>query len=449
MALSIAVDAGALFPGDRVRAESFERRLESAANRKLGENRIAIDREGRDLRIGILNGSDNEILIALSSRGTEAQDFASFSEKPKSERDVLTKVLPAAVRETPNILLGAVIDLLGQAISANWGGDCNPVRTLSAQNRFAFELPPNHPEARERYLSALAPNGRLEPSDPQPVGSLLALSADGEEERLSSFRLADETLPERFLVTDDGLFVVAFDLRDSTAGGRKGNTLIYRAEGSLVARLTLDDLLTPDDLEALRSSWSVSSCGSVPGRLSAALDDGRDLLILKLNESTIPHEIAIDLKTGTLLTPRRDLLPHMRLTISSGLPTGILGPAWNPPVCVGPSDAIEPELAFSSELVREPPPSFYDHSIERPLPTYTEIAKRARLRGTVEVEVVVSETGSVSCARVTRLSMRLDTSAEAAALRWKFQPFVVDGKPVRTIGRFSFRFGGVKQPGER
>jgi TonB family protein len=451
VALSIAVDRAALFPGDRERADAFERRLRAEAIQKLGENRIALDPEGHDLHFEILQTPDGGVLIAVYSRGSESADLVLDAEEVENQPSVATENISAGAWRTPNLLAQVAQDLFARSIANNWQSDCDPPRTLSANGNYAFELPPRHPEARERYLSSLAEGAGLEPSDPRPVGSLLALSDDGaEEERLSSFRLADETLPERFLVSDDGLFVVAFDLRESRSGGQKGNTLIYRADGGLIARLALDDLLTPDDLEEIRRNWWVSSCGSGHNPLSASLDDDRDLLILTLGDREVPHEIAIELKSGRLLTARRDFLPHMRVTIGGYLAAGGLQPAWQPPVCIGPIDAGAANRAFAAQdLFSETSGSLFGYAVERPIPAYTEIAKRARLQGTVEVEVVVSETGQVSCARVSRLPMGLGRAAEAAALKWRFLPFVADGKPVRAIGRFSFRFGWVDPPGER
>lgn len=448
VALSIAVDRAPLFPGDHGRADSFERRLRAEAIQKLGENRIAIDSEGRDLRFEIRETSDGGVLIAVSSRGSESAGLILNAEEVESQPNVATENVSAGVWRTPNLLAQVALDLFARTIANNWQSDCDPPRTLSANGRYAFELPPSHPEAREHYLSALVEDGGLDTSDPRPVGSLLALSDDGEEERQSIFRLANETLPDRFLVTDDGLFVVAFDLRDSPSGGRKGNTLIYRADGGLVARLALDDLLTPDDLEEIRRTRRFSSCGGGYSPLSASLDDDRDLLILTLSDREVLHEIAIELKSGRLLTNRRDLLPHMKVTIGGYLATGGLEPAWEPTVCTETIDAGAASRACAAQdLSPETSGSLFAHAIERPIPTYTEIAKRARLQGAVEVEVVVSETGQVSCARVSRLPMGLDKAAEAAALRWRFLPFVADGKAVRAIGRFSFRFGWVDPPG--
>lgn len=445
--LSVAVD-GALYPGERGRAGALERRLRAKAIQKLGENRIAVDDpEGQDLRLEILESVNGGVLVAISSNGAETNDFTPDAERLESERNALTEILPAEILAGPGDLERVALDIFDQAISGNWRADCDLSRALSANGRFAFELPPSHPEARDRYLSRLADDGVLDLSAPSRTGSLFERSADGEEERLSTFRLAEETLPERFLVADDGRFVVAFDLRETQsqgAGFDRGRTLIYRSDGSVVSRLTIDDLLTSGDAQEIRRT-RISSDFLSP--LSASLDDDRNLLVLALADGGIPHEIAIDLETGRPLTPRRDLLPQMRVTISSSLPTGGLEPAWNPPACVGEIDASEVKLAFAPELAREHPLTFYDHSIERPLPAYTEIAKRARLQGTVEVEVVVSETGRVSCARVTRLPMGLDKSAEAVALRWRFQPFVLDGKPVRAIGRFSFYFGLTEPSG--
>lgn len=449
VALNLAIDGEVLFPGDTRRGDAFERSLEAAAIRALGENRIAIDPEGRDLRIEIRAGSEGEILIALSSDGTEAAGAEPAKEAGERDKGVLRKELPAAAGEDPTALLAAALDLLGQAISSNWRNDCEPARTLSAEGRFAFEVPPVHPEARKRYLSALRAEGGLETSDSGSVGTLIELSPDGEEERRSAFPLVGEDRPERFLVSDDGLFVVAFDSRPTPAGSRGGGTRIYRADGGRVARLPLEDLLTPGDLEALRRNSWTSSCGGISGSLEASLDDGRDLLLLQLKDRSIPHEIAIDLATGRRITPRRDLLPQMRVTIGARPSAPGLEPTWEPPVYAENLDTGEASRAFANpDLAREPSRALFEHAVESPLPGYTEIAKRARLQGTVEVEVVVSESGRVSCARVSRLPLGLSRAAEAAALRWRFQPFARNGEPVRAVGRFSLHFGLTDPPDE-
>lgn len=211
VALSIAVDRAALFPGDRERADAFERRLRAEAIRKLGENRIAIDPEGRDLHFEILQDSDGGVLIAVFSRDSESADPILDAEEVENQPNVATKNISAGIWRVPNLLAQIALDLFARSMANNWQSDCDPQRTLSANGRFAFEIPPSHPEAREHYLASLAENGWIDASDPRPVGSLFSLSADGEEETLSIFRLAENGSPEKILVTDDGLLLFALD----------------------------------------------------------------------------------------------------------------------------------------------------------------------------------------------------------------------------------------------
>jgi len=68
-------------------------------------------------------------------------------------------------------------------------------------------------------------------------------------------------------------------------------------------------------------------------------------------------------------------------------------------------------------------------------PKYTPDAMRAKLQGSVELEIVVLENGTVGEVRVTKSLDRpsgLDDAAIEAAKKWKFLPGMKDGKPVAT-----------------
>ncbi len=448
VALTVTVDGAALPLADLREAQRLEHRLLAAAIRRLGQNRIAIDPEGDDLRLEILESSDGGVLIAVSSGGVLTYDPSPYAEPLANRSDALAEILPAEFQATPNDLKLVALHLLDQAISGNRSYGCDPVRTLSANGHYAFELPPSHPEARARYFSELAKFGAFDPSDPWPTGSLLALSDEGEEDRISTFRLAEEAAPEQFLVADDGRYVVGFDLRQPQSSRSDlrpgGNTVIYRADGSVVRRLALGDLLTPGDIEVLLNTLTITSSGGWVGPLSAALDDERDRLLLTFRHGETEHEIAVDLETGQILTPRRDRLAQMRVTSGVSIAPGDLDPNWLETVC---TEGNDPKAVFEApDLFRESAAPFYARSIERPMPEYPTIAKRARVQWTVEVEVVVTESGRVACARTLRALMGMDKAALAAALRWRFRPFVVDGQPVRALGRFSFRFGYTDPP---
>jgi TonB family protein len=64
-------------------------------------------------------------------------------------------------------------------------------------------------------------------------------------------------------------------------------------------------------------------------------------------------------------------------------------------------------------------------------PKYTEGAMRRKVQGTVEVEAVILQDGTVGDVRVTKsLDEELDQQAVSAAKQWTFKPGTKDGKPV-------------------
>lgn len=65
-------------------------------------------------------------------------------------------------------------------------------------------------------------------------------------------------------------------------------------------------------------------------------------------------------------------------------------------------------------------------------PVYTELARKARVAGTVIVEAIIDERGNVTNVRVLKgLPMGLDRSAADAVEKWKFRPATLEGRPVK------------------
>jgi TonB family protein len=65
-------------------------------------------------------------------------------------------------------------------------------------------------------------------------------------------------------------------------------------------------------------------------------------------------------------------------------------------------------------------------------PVYTELARRARVTGTVITEAVIDEQGDVVNVRVLKgLPMGLDQAAVDAVKTWKFKPATFEGRPVK------------------
>ena len=74
-------------------------------------------------------------------------------------------------------------------------------------------------------------------------------------------------------------------------------------------------------------------------------------------------------------------------------------------------------------------------------PLYTPEAMRAIAQGVVTVDAVIMADGSVSATRVARsLRPDLDASALAALKAWRFEPAVLDGKPVATLAQVEMSF---------
>jgi TonB family protein len=124
---------------------------------------------------------------------------------------------------------------------------------------------------------------------------------------------------------------------------------------------------------------------------------------------------------------------------------------------VGKQETPKPEetVAKQEEPKVEPPPvtentvkdtsplqvgSLIDYATARVAPTYPPAAKTMRMTGTVKVEVIVSEDGSISEVKNTSGPSMLQRAATDALKKWKFKPFVRDGQPVKATGFVSFSF---------
>jgi periplasmic protein TonB len=73
-------------------------------------------------------------------------------------------------------------------------------------------------------------------------------------------------------------------------------------------------------------------------------------------------------------------------------------------------------------------------------PEYPPIAKQLRLEGTVELEAVVSESGTVEDVTVVSGNPVLTKPAATALKKWKFSPFTDAGKPVKALAPVTMSF---------
>lgn len=78
--------------------------------------------------------------------------------------------------------------------------------------------------------------------------------------------------------------------------------------------------------------------------------------------------------------------------------------------------------------------------LSKPQPDYPPKAREANVSGTVVVQVVVDESGSVISARAVSGHPLLQKSAVKAAYHARFSPATVDGKPVKARTRLQYTF---------
>ncbi len=83
---------------------------------------------------------------------------------------------------------------------------------------------------------------------------------------------------------------------------------------------------------------------------------------------------------------------------------------------------------------------------KRVTPEYPDLAKEARVTGSVVVEVTVSEEGTVESARAVNGHPLLKDAAVDAARGWRFTPTQLSGVPVKVIGTITFNFTLPRDP---
>jgi protein TonB len=129
-----------------------------------------------------------------------------------------------------------------------------------------------------------------------------------------------------------------------------------------------------------------------------------------------------------------------------GAPT--LGAASNaaPAATGGPAvksegDAPAPAVPFRSGPIRPVSGGILNgKAVNLPTPIYPDAAKRARVHGLVEVEVVIDINGKVISAKAARGPAMLQQSAEMAARLARFTPTLLSGQPMKVVGVITYNF---------
>jgi TonB family protein len=197
---------------------------------------------------------------------------------------------------------------------------------------------------------------------------------------------------------------------------------IYDARGTLIRSVAMLDAFTPTDVQTMHFAPF-----DPPLDISLQMDskEGEILAVAVGKVATVRIRTA----DGTLVDPRRDLLPAARVYASAAREPAPLA-RFDP----------SPDDACFANVARIASPQLLARAVERPMPPFPEVARKARIRGRVWAEVVVSESGDVVCARATRLPFGLQQAALAAARQWKFTPYELGGHRVPVTSEILFHF---------
>ena len=78
--------------------------------------------------------------------------------------------------------------------------------------------------------------------------------------------------------------------------------------------------------------------------------------------------------------------------------------------------------------------------IKRVDPVYPEAARRAGIQGLILLEATTDEKGNVAAIRVLKSIPELDQAAIDALKKWKYEPFIIEGKPKGVVFTVTIKF---------
>jgi protein TonB len=128
-------------------------------------------------------------------------------------------------------------------------------------------------------------------------------------------------------------------------------------------------------------------------------------------------------------------VPDIGLPVGAGVPDGVGLVTAGKPVIVQPPDPPRPAAPVRLADLPVSPRKVVDVR-----PVYPELARIARVEGTVIMEAVLDTNGRVTQLRVLKTEPMLEQAAVDAVRQWRYTPSLYGGHPVSVLMTITVRF---------
>ena len=167
----------------------------------------------------------------------------------------------------------------------------------------------------------------------------------------------------------------------------------------------------------------------------------------------VQHVVQTDIVDGRLRTPTRIPKKILQITedapppslavsgvqggviggVPGGVPNGVLGSIISGIPTAAPTLAPPKVVRVSSGVSQ-------GNLIRKVTPNYPPLARQARVQGSVVLEAVISEDGSIVDLKVISGHPMLVTAAVEAVKQWKYRPYLLNGQPVSVQTQIQVNF---------
>jgi len=178
-----------------------------------------------------------------------------------------------------------------------------------------------------------------------------------------------------------------------------------------------------------------------PQKVEQNVDVRRELIADVTRTELVPKEISA--KASNVPPVRRGVATQLGSSDSNAAAPQAAGPGTGTGVVTATKvDIAEPPPPPAPTPPRAPISGgvLNGKAISLPKPAYPPIARQARAAGTVVVQVVIDENGSVISARAVSGHPLLQAVAVGAARQARFSPTKLSGQPVKVTGIITYNF---------